>query len=351
MPEQLPTRTLDTVQRQLAILGRIPRQPRQVRASDVHASLQQEGLEVTIRTIQRDLINLARQFPIGTDKRRGQDGAVWFWLENGPGFEAPGMDPSTALALLAARDHLKPLLPAVTTQQLGPYFRRAEQTLNQIPGAKLNVWRRKVRVLQRGPQLAAPIVNASIQLAVEEALLTGRKLNALYQGRGASTPREQALNPLALVSKDGVQYLVATVGSHENPVHYALHRFKRAQLLPEPSKSPGGFSLDAYLEHQKAFSYPESPNRLELELAVVESLAFHLQERPLGKDQKQSARDDGRIQIKVTTHDTAELRWWLMGFGDQVEVVAPESLRDEMRTNLRAAAARYQESRSTKTTE
>jgi len=254
------------------------------------------------------------------------------------------------LALVAARDHLKPLLPAVTTQQLGPYFRRAEQTLNQIPGAKLNVWRRKVRVLKRGPQLAAPIVNASVQLAVEDALLTSRKLKALYQGRGAGTPREQILNPLALVSKDGVQYLVATTGNHENPVHYAFHRFKHAEVLQEPSKSPGGFSLDTYLEQQKAFSYPESPDRLELELAVVEYLAFHLQARPLGKDQKESARDDGRIQINVTTDDTAELRWWLMGLGDQAEVVAPESLRDEMRTSLRAAAARYRESRPTKTT-
>ena len=35
------------------------------------------------------------------------------------------------------------------------------------------------------------------------------------------------------------------------------------------------------------------------------------------------------MRVKATLEDTAQLRWWLLGFSDQVEVLGPKSLRDE----------------------
>jgi predicted DNA-binding transcriptional regulator YafY len=51
----------------------------------------------------------------------------------------------------------------------------------------------------------------------------------------------------------------------------------------------------------------------------------------LADDQKIKPYDDDCIIIEATVPDTYDLRWWLMGFGDQVEVLAPKSLRDEFR--------------------
>jgi hypothetical protein len=43
--------------------------------------------------------------------------------------------------------------------------------------------------------------------------------------------------------------------------------------------------------------------------------------------------------VEATVLDTAELRWWLLGFGDGVEVLAPEVLRQDFQmTALRMAA-------------
>lgn len=36
-----------------------------------------------------------------------------------------------------------------------------------------------------------------------------------------------------------------------------------------------------------------------------------------------------------------ELRWWLLAFGSQVEVVKPEALRAELRAEIAAMARRY----------
>lgn len=33
--------------------------------------------------------------------------------------------------------------------------------------------------------------------------------------------------------------------------------------------------------------------------------------------------------LEATVPDDTQLRWWLKGFGDQVEVIGPKQLRDE----------------------
>ena len=38
---------------------------------------------------------------------------------------------------------------------------------------------------------------------------------------------------------------------------------------------------------------------------------------------------EGKIKIKATVADTSQLRWWLLGFGPQVEILKPKFLRKE----------------------
>ncbi len=38
---------------------------------------------------------------------------------------------------------------------------------------------------------------------------------------------------------------------------------------------------------------------------------------------------DGQLQVEATVKDSAQIRWWLMGFGDGVEVLEPQNLRVE----------------------
>jgi predicted DNA-binding transcriptional regulator YafY len=47
------------------------------------------------------------------------------------------------------------------------------------------------------------------------------------------------------------------------------------------------------------------------------------------------------MEVRATVTDSLQLRWWLLGFADGVEVVEPARLRDQLATKLRQAAARY----------
>ncbi len=50
---------------------------------------------------------------------------------------------------------------------------------------------------------------------------------------------------------------------------------------------------------------------------------------------------DGRIELSANVPDTSELRWWLLAFGAQVEILEPLSLREEFQETARRMAACY----------
>ncbi|MHB8493736.1 MAG: WYL domain-containing protein [Casimicrobiaceae bacterium] len=69
--------------------------------------------------------------------------------------------------------------------------------------------------------------------------------------------------------------------------------------------------------------------------------ADHLQETPLSEDQTIEDAADGRVRVRASVLDTPQLRWWLLGIADGVEVVAPAALRREFAQMTAAMAAHY----------
>ena len=74
-----------------------------------------------------------------------------------------------------------------------------------------------------------------------------------------------------------------------------------------------------------------SGGSLALRAVFEKDAAVHLMESRLADDHRTTERDDGRVVVEATVPDTAEIRWWLLGFGSAVEVLEPASLREEFR--------------------
>ena len=64
----------------------------------------------------------------------------------------------------------------------------------------------------------------------------------------------------------------------------------------------------------------------------------HLYETPLCIDQELECTNDGRIALTATVPNTRGLLWWLLGFGDGVEVLEPAELREEIAEMARKMA-------------
>lgn len=334
-----------TALRYLQMLSSVPRSPQTITVRILHAQLCASGHEISIRTVQRDLVRLSAHFPLTESDAIGPVGAAWSWQRDADFIDIPGIDLSTAVALLLSQKHLEPLVPVAVLDRMNPFFKRSESLLKTMSGHALSKWRDKIRVLHQGPTLRTPSINPNVQDTIYESVLVGRQIEVSYRRRGEEYAKQALLNPLGLVVKDGITYLIATAWDYTDPYQYSLHRFVSAKLLETQTKSPPGFKLDHYIDTQKAFSYPESQNDLLLVLQVDKSVADLLRERPLSLDQTIEAidsDDEGEgAKVSATVADTSDLRWWLRGFGDCVEVIKPITLRAEFRQVSKAMATRY----------
>ncbi len=322
----------DTFLRQWAMLRMIPRYPRKIDTRTLSIRLAEEGFSASMRTIQRDLKTLSTLFPLEEDDRNKPFG--WSWAKNANVLDIPGMEPPAALVFRVAEDFLAPQLPRATLDYLQPHFRRARQVLDATSTEGFRWWADKVRIVPRGLPLIPAEVDGRVQYAVYQALFEGRRLRVVYRPRDCDANVEYEVNPLGLVFRQGVVYLVATLWEYADVKQLALHRIQDAELMDKKAKVPPGFDLDNYIGRGE-FEYPVSSKPLRLRLLFDGDAAFHLQETPLAKDQVLKSLPDGRVEVRATVKDTLELRWWLQGFGEYVEILGPAALRKEFQVTAR----------------
>ena len=142
---------------------------------------------------------------------------------------------------------------------------------------------------------------------------------------------------MLLIQRGPVLYLAGQIEEKQQPTLFALHRIRRAKTLPSWPSMP----LDATRRQQiiaevsAGFSQGE---RIELRLHMRRELAIHIEEAPLAKDQQSRVIDDNWTEITASVHDSAQLRWWLLGLGVGVRVKALEALAVYIRQQHREAA-------------
>lgn len=312
----------DTLFRQSRLLSYIPRAPRSITVADLLSRLEGEGFEVTRRTVERDLQKLSVMAPLQLD----DDGDLHRWSISADG--RVSITPTTqtvadALTLVMVRDYLGQLLPPSLMNILQPTFERADTVIAVTHGTnRLARWRKKVRSALPTQPLIAPDIPREVQVTAGEALFKERQFAVTYWSRSGQHEQRLVLNPVAMLQRGLVSYILATCPPHNDVRMFAMHRMRDAELLRTKAAPVDGFDLDEFLAGGFAdFGHGRS-TRLVLHAAA--SVADHLRECRLSEDQTMEAVDGQPTwwRITATVADTPQLRWWLRGFGESVRVEA-----------------------------
>lgn len=297
------------------------------------------SIDVTLRTIQRDLLSLEENgFPLDCD---GNNPAGWRWRKDAPAFGISNMDPVTALTFKLAEKHLERMFPRGTMTVLEPYFKAATERMKQASESSLSHWPDKIRVVSRNLPMIYPQIADDIMDKVYAAVLEGHRFCATYRTIEGKI-KEYDVNPLGLAFVEGLTYLVATLNQHEDPVLLLLHRMLEVKPIDVPITIPEGFDLDEYIDTELKFPVGD-----DIKLKAFFSNKYditRLREAPISEDQKITEKNDG-WQLQATVGNSYQLRWWLRGYGEEVEVLAPKSLRQEFADAALATAQRYVKTR------
>lgn len=320
-----------TTARQWQILSQLERK-RWLGTQYINEQLQLMGFDVSIRTIQRDLNALAERFPIEKNNANPQG---WRWREDAPMQSLPHMNLSQAVAFSMVKDNLTQLLPPAVLDELLPWFDLAKRQLKESKIA--NTWLDRVRILSANQPLIPPNVDNDAKEAIYEALFKNKQLSVKYKKRGIDEAVDYRLNPLAIVQRGVVIYLLATRDDADaNIRQFALHRFSQAVVSDSDAKGVADFDLDKYIETgAMGFNFPLF-NSLKTEQnqgkptcdvhLIFEPIAGNgLLESQLSHDQ-QTWEDEQGLHVTATLMLTSQLVWWLRGFGKGLRSVSPEIL-------------------------
>lgn len=330
----MPVEPAHTLARQWAMLKIIPRSPLKVTTAHLETQLQSDGFTVSRRTIERDLHTLSAQFPLVLDDRSKPYG--WSWAKGASFDFMPRLTPAQGVALLLARAHLATLLPEAMQKELMPVFKAAEQSLAH---SGWKDWHRKTAVLSTGLALLPPHIPAGTLHRVETAVAHRRCIRASYRAKGNQQPKEMLIHPLGLIARGPVMYLVCTLFDYEDVRQLALHRVSDPVETGEPANQPKGFDFRRYVAEVAPSYLSKGPIRLVARFDGP--AAEHLGETPLSSDQNWKDLPDGRIEISATVDDDETLRWWLLAFGSQVEVMTPPDLRSWVTSELESSLVAY----------
>ncbi len=104
----------------------------------------------------------------------------------------------------------------------------------------------------------------------------------------------------------------------------------------------------AYFDHLVGVSIPPESTVQDVVIRVAQAQSPYVLTKPIHFKQEVISRgEDGSLMLRIPLHVNYELKSALLGYGHDIEVVAPESLRTEMSRVFQEAAGLYAAQRST----
>ena len=321
----------ETALRYISMLRFIPKYPAKRTVKEIEYHLDNLDYSVSKRTIERDLIKLENYFGLHCDDRSKPHG--WSFIEGSRGIELAAMDKVEALSLQMAEKYLKDLLPHNNYERINNLFKQANSLLENAPNTELITWADKVRIAHDSQRLIAPEIDPSIQDIVYRALLSENKLSIHYKKTNAKKPEKRIINPLGLILQGVVHRIICTMSPDFKIIrHLPLHRFKDAEELDESIDVPEFFDIDLFILEEN-LGFPKSDKKEKVKLSFREWSGYHLTETPLSENQV-IKEEDGKLLLEASVRLTEQLRWWILGFAEDVEVIEPESLREDIIDNI-----------------
>lgn len=293
------------------------------------------ALECSKATVHR-LIAAMRDYlgaPIAFDAEHG--GYRYADDPQGRAYELPGLwfSAQELHALAVLQRLLSALGPGLLDGYLAPFTHRIEELLAH---ERLGLSEARARI--RIASLAARSLGHSFR-AVASATLQRRKLRLHYHSRSRDQHTERTVSPQRVVHYRDNWYLDAFDELRQALRSFSIDRILDAEELREAALDIPLPELDQH--YASAYGiFAGKANKTAVLRFSAERARWVADER-WHPEQSGQFLTDGRYELRIPYRDSRELVMDILRHGAEVEVVAPEGLREEVARSLRITLERY----------
>lgn len=179
---------------------------------------------------------------------------------------------------------------------------------------------------------------------VARGVTMGRRVNIRYRSLSSDATTDRTVDPYRIFNLRGAWYLAAWDKRRHAVRDFALHRIRRVTVLDETFTPEPSFSFKKYMAN--AFSIEKGGRLANVAIRFAPRQARWIRERPWHRSARIQDRIDGGCVLRMRVKLTSELKRWILQFGEEAEVLAPQGLRDGVAAELALALDYYRPRRA-----
>ena len=296
-----------------------------------------EELEVSRATVRRDLEYMRDRMAAPIIWDRAQRG-YRYDIDQDSRYSLPGLwfNSSEVYALLTMDHLLSSLQPGLLEPHIEPLRSRVRRLLGSGNHSTHEVERR-IRILN----MAARQANARVFASIADALLRRKRLEIRHLNRRVDEYTQRLVSPQRLAHYRDNWYLDAWCHMRKSLRSFAVDVIDRADLIEDQDAEEGS---DAELERVLGNGYGifagESTQTALLKFTA--SAAKWVSHEKWHSEQSGCYQSDGSYHLAVPYANNTELIMDILRHGSDVEVLSPDSLRQDVCQRLRAASKHYE---------
>jgi proteasome accessory factor B len=156
-----------------------------------------------------------------------------------------------------------------------------------------------------------------------------------------SVPRTARVRPYLIEPslQTHALYLIGWDETREAIRTFKIERIRDVSLTPDPFPPPAAGLIEGMFG--RAWDIIADQEPVEVVLRFSPAVATRVREARWHPSEVVAEEADGSLSWRATVAGTIEIRLWILSWGDTVEVLAPDSLRDDVAATHARAAARY----------
>jgi proteasome accessory factor B len=218
------------------------------------------------------------------------------------------------------------------TQESGvPLQRTARSALLKLEAMLPERMRAEARQAARAVKIRLEATNLLERLeetyqTLLEAVIERRAVRVRYESLSEATVLQTKLHPYQIVFFGRSWYVLGRSSVHRGVRTFNLGRFQGVERLDETFPAPERFSLGRHLRNAWRL-VPEPGRDSDVHVRFSPRVARNVAEVRWHPTQRTEARADGGLDFFVRVSGIHEISWWIQGYGDEAEVLAPAALR------------------------
>lgn len=160
-----------------------------------------------------------------------------------------------------------------------------------------------------------------------------------YQGLNDTAPKQTKLSPYRMFFSRRAWYVIGRSSLHRSVRTFHLGRIRQIEVLSDSSRTPPRFSLERFFGN--AWHMIRKKPSLNICVRFTPTVAQSVADVHWHRTQRITRGEDGSAEFHATVDGTDEIVWWILGYGDQAEVIEPSVLRELVAGHARRMAEMY----------